>query len=271
MTSKNPSEVVVAGFKRILATILLAVSSCALAALPGEATVWTLKDFYPNFDSADTCALARGAGTTPHDWYAVVEPSLSTCIGATSGTCWRRGANPSRAEGGPGSGNGWDYQTWSSSNQFFYFGYILYGASLIDTLQMDNPESNVVLPGSVNDADPNPLWSTTYYNSGTHRYHDNSGNLLGSTTFGGYAQIEVNKIDDPVYGAPYNALQIEARFGPTVKGPWTILENIVLRQTMTDSDRDNCGGSAHAHNGMYQWSAGSTVLFQSDHGWQYRP
>ena len=99
--------------------------------------VETLKDFYPNFASADTCALARAAGTTPHDWYAVVEPSLSACIGATSGTCWRRGANPSRAEGGPGSGNGWDYQTWSSSNQFFYFGYMLYGA-VIDTLQMDN-------------------------------------------------------------------------------------------------------------------------------------
>lgn len=258
-------------FKRILATILLGVSSCALAALPGEATVWTLKDFYPNFDSADTCALARGAGTPPHDWYAVVEPSLSTCIGATSGTCWRRGANPSRAQGGPGSGNGWDYQTWSSGNQFFYFGYILYGASVIDMLQMDNPESNVVLPESVNDAEPNPLWSTVYHNSGTHRYHDNSGNLLGTTTFGGYTQIEVNKIDDPVYGAPYNALQIEARSGPTAKGPWTLLENIVLRQTMTNSDRDNCDGWAHAHNGMYQWSLGSTVLFQSDHGWQYRP
>ena len=204
-------------FKHILATILLGVSSCALAALPAEATVWMLKDFYPNFDSADTCALARSAGTLPHDWYAVVEPSLSTCIGATSGTCWRRGANPSRAQGGPASGYGWDYQTWSSSNQFFYFGYIIYGVSVIDTLQMDNPESNVVLPESVNDAEPNPLWSTVYHNSGTHRYYDNSGNLLGTTTFGEYAHIEVNKIDDPVSGAPSNALRIEAWSGPTVR------------------------------------------------------
>ena len=54
-------------------------------------------------------------------------------------------------------------------------------------------------------------------------------------------------------------------------GPWTILENIILQQTMTGSDSVNCDGSAHAHNGMYQWSPGSTVLFQSDHGWQYRP
>jgi hypothetical protein len=264
-------EVVIAAFTRILATVLLGVSSCALAALPGEATVWTLKDFYPNFDSADTCALERSAGTATYDWYAVVESSLSTCIGATSGTCWRRGANPSRAQGGPGSGNGWDYQTWSGRNQFFYFGYIIYGASVIETLQMDNPERNVVLPESVNDAGPNPLWSTMYYNSGTHRYYDNSGNLLGSTRFGEYARIEIGKIDDPVYGAPYNALQIEAGSGPTVKGPWTILEKIILRQNMTDSDSDNCDGSPHAQNGMYRWSLGSTFLFQSDHGWQYRP
>ncbi len=254
-------------FTRIVATVLLAASLCASAALPGEATVWILKDFYPNFDSADTCALKRSAGTTPHDWYAVVEPSRSTCIGATSGTCWRRGANPSRAEGGPGSGNGWDYQTWSSSNQFFYFGYILYGASVIDTLQMDNPESNA----SVNDAGSNPLWSTVYYNSGTHRYHDNSGNLLGTTTFGEYARIEIHKIDDPVHGAPHNALQIAAGSGPTASGPWTLGESIILRHTMTNSDTTNCGGPAHAHRGMYEWSLGSTVLFRSDDGWRYHP
>jgi hypothetical protein len=110
-----------------------------------------------------------------------------------------------------------------------------------------------------------------YYNAGTHRYYDNSGNLLGTTTFGEYAHIEISKVDDPVYGAPYHALQIEARSGPTPNGPWTILEHIILRQTMTNSDKDNCDGSPHAHNGMYQWGMGSTVLFQSDQGWQYRP
>ena len=40
---------------------------------------------------------------------------------------------------------------------------------------------------------------------------------------------------------------------------------------MTGSDSVNCDGSAHAHNGVYQWSLESTVLFQSDHSWQYRP
>ena len=50
------------------------------------------------------------------------------------------------------------------------------------------------------------------------------------------------------------------------KGPWTIPESIILRQNMTDSDRDNCDRSARAHNGMYQWNLGGTVLFQSDHG-----
>src|SRR6185369_4895461 len=31
---------------------------------------------------------------------------------------------------------------------------------------------------------------------------------------------------------------------PTVKGPWTILEDVILRQTMTGSDCVNCDGSA---------------------------
>jgi hypothetical protein len=106
------------------------------------------------------------------------------------------------------------------------------------------PGANVILPESVNDAGPNPLWSTVYYHFGTHRSYDNSGNLLGTTTFGEYPRIEIGKIDDAVCGAPYNALQIEARSGPTVKGPWTILEHIILRQTMTGSDSVNCDGSA---------------------------
>jgi len=260
-----------AAFKRITATILLAASLCASAALPAEATVWTLKDFFPNFESADTCALKRTAGTMTHDWYAVVEPLLSTCPGATSGTCWRRGTSPSRAQGGPGSGTGWDYQAWSSGNELFYFGYVLYGASVIETLQMDNPESNVVLPASVSDAGPNPLWSTVYYNSGIYRYYDNAGHLLGTTTFGEYARIEIHKIDDPIHGRPVNALQIVSGAGPTANGPWTLGESIILRQTMTDSDTTNCGGSAHAYRGVYEWSLGSTILFRSDDGWRYQP
>jgi hypothetical protein len=142
---------------------------------------------------------------------------------------------------------------------------------VIDTLQMDNPESNVVLPASVNDAGSNPLWSTVYYNSGTHRYYDNSGNLLGTTTFGEYARIEIHKIDDPIHGPPLIALQIAAGTGPTASGPWTLGERIILRQAMTDSDAANCDGSAHAHRGMYEWSLGSTVLFRSDDGWRYHP
>ncbi len=118
---------------------------------------------------------------------------------------------------------------------------------------------------------PIPLWSTVYYGSGTHRYYDNSWNLLGTTTIAEYTRIEINRIDDPVYGAPYNALQVEARSGPTASGPWTILENMILRHTMADSDLANCGGAVHAYNGMYQWNQGSTVLFRSEHGWQYRP
>jgi hypothetical protein len=136
---------------------------------------------------------------------------------------------------------------------------------------MDNPESNVVLPASVSDAGPNPLWSTVYYNSGIYRYYDNAGNLLGTTTFGEYARIEIHKIDDPIHGRPVNALQIVSGAGPTANGPWTLGESIVLRQTMTDSDTTNCGGSAHAYRGMYEWSLGSTILFRSDDGWRYQP
>jgi hypothetical protein len=128
----------------------------------------------------------------------------------------------------------------------------------------------VVLPASVNDAGSNPLWSTVYYNSGTHRYYDNTGTLLGTTTFGQYARIEIHKIDDPVHGPPFNALQIAAGSGPTASGPWTLGESIILRQTLTNSDPIDCDGS-HAHRGMYQWNLGSTVLFQSYDGWHYHP
>jgi hypothetical protein len=258
-------------FGRSIATVLLVVSLNALAALPGEANVWMLKDFYPNFNAADTCALRRGPGFGPNDWYAVVEPSLSTCVGATSGTCWRRGTNPSRAQGTPRSGHGWDYQTWSSGNQLFYFGYILYGPDVIDTLQMDNPERNVVLPESVNDAGSNPLWETVYYSSGTHRYYDDSGHLLGTKTFAGYSRIEIHKIDDPLHGAPLTALHIAAWSGPTASGPWMLGENILLRRSMSDSDAANCAGSTHAHRGMYEWWLGDRLLFRSYDGWQYHP
>jgi hypothetical protein len=254
-----------------MATVLLAVSSCAATGLPAQAGVWTLKDFFPNFDSASTCALKNdGNGLLAHDWYAVVEP-LSTCHGATSGKCWRRGTNASRIQGSPGSGYGWDYQTWSSSNQFHYFGFVIYWPTYIETLQMDNPESNVVLPESVNDAGSNPLWSTIYYNSGTRRYYDNSGTLLGSSSFGEYAGIVINKIDDPMHEPPSVALQIDAWSGPTANGPWTLGEQIRLRQTLSNSDTTNCAGTSQAFKGMYRWELGHTILFQTVDGWQYDP
>ena len=257
--------------KRIMVTVLLAVSSCAATGLPARAGVWTLKDFFPNFDSASTCALKNdGNGLLTHDWYAVVEP-LSTCHGATSGTCWRRGTNASRIQGSPGSGYGWDYQTWSSRNQFHYFGLVIYWPTYIETLQMDNPESNVVLPESVNDAGSNPLWSTIYYSSGTRRYYDNSGTLLGSSSFGEYAGIVINKIDDPMHGPPSVALQIDAWSGPTANGPWTLGEQIRLRQTLSNSDTTNCAGTSQAFKGMYRWELGHTILFQTVDGWQYGP
>ena len=98
---------------------LLALVAALFVPLPAQATVWALQDYFPNFDAADTCALQRDSGINPGNWYAVAEP-LSTCIGATSGTCWRRGQNPSRAEGGPGSGYGWDYQTWGTNGKAYY-------------------------------------------------------------------------------------------------------------------------------------------------------
>lgn len=259
-------------FKRAIARMLLAISSCASVPSSGEATVWTLKDFFPNFDSAGTCALKNdGTGALAYDWYAVVEP-LSTCAGATSGTCWRRGTNASRIQGSPGSGHGWDYQTWSSSNQLHYFGLIIYWPTHIETLQMDSPESNVVLPASVNDAGNNPLWSTIYYNSGTRRDYDNSGTFVISwSIFHEYAGIVINKIDDPIYGAPSIALQIDSWSGPTASGPWTPGERIRLRQTLLSSDIANCGGTSRAFNGMYNWESGSTILFQTVDGWQYDP
>jgi hypothetical protein len=258
-------------FKQITTTALLAVSLCASAPLPGEATVWTLKDFFPNFESASTCALGNdGTGVLTYDWYAVVEP-LATCNGATSGTCWRRGTNASRIQGSLGSGYGWDYQTWSSKNQLHYFGFIIYRPTYIETLEMDSPESNVVLPASVNDVDSNPLWSNIYYNSGIRRYYDNSGNLLGSSTFGEYAGIVINKVDDPISGAPFVALHIESWSGPTASGPWTLGEQIRLRQTLLNGDAAKCGGTSWAFKGMYEWALGRTILFQTVDGWQYHP
>lgn len=211
-----------------------------------------------------------GSGLLTHNWYAVVEP-LSTCHGATSGTCWRRGTNASRIQGSPGSGYGWDYQTWSDSNQFHYFGLVMYWPSYIETLQVDNPESSVVLPESVNDAGSNPLWSTIYRKSGTRRYYDNSGTLLGSSTFSEYAGIVISKIDDPMHEASSVALQIEAWSGPTANGPWTLGEQIRLRQTLSNSDTANCAGTSHAFKGMYRWELGHTILFQTGDGWQYDP
>ena len=260
-----------AAFERISAAVLLAVSLCASAALPGEATVWTLKDFYPNFDSADTCALTRSAGTMTDDWYAVVDRRSRRALEPRPVHAGGAGLTRVGPRGGRVPALGGTDQVWSSGNELFYFGYIFYGAGVIDTLQMDNPESNVVLPASVSDAGSNPLWSTVYYNSGTHRYYDNSGNLLGTTTFGEYARIEIHKIDDPIDGPPLIALQIAAGSGPTASGPWTLGESIVLRQTMTNSDAANCDGSAHAHRGMYEWRLGSTLLFRSDDGWHYHP
>jgi hypothetical protein len=247
------------------------MSSC-VAALPAEAAVWALKDFFPNFASAGTCGLENdGTGVLTYDWYAVVEP-LSTCIGATSGTCWRRGTNASRIQGSPGSGYGWDYQTWSSNDQFHYFGFIVYAPTHIETLELDNPESNVVLPASVNDAGSNPLWSNIYYHSGIRRYYDLSGNVqIWSSTFGEYAGIVISKVDDPIYGAPSVALQIESWSGPTVSGPWTLGEQIWLRQTLLNSDTANCDGTSNAFKGMYKWKLGSTILFQTRDGWQYDP
>ena len=252
--------------------LALALATALFVPLPAQATVWALQDYFPNFDAADTCALQRDSGINPGHWYAVVEPLLSTCIGATSGTCWRRGQNPSRAEGGPGSGYGWDYQTWSTNGNAYYFGLVIYRANGIEILAMDNPEEHEFMPASVDDSGSNPLWITTYYNSGRVDHYDHSWHLLRSSTFGEYAQIWIDKVDDPVYGAPHVALLISARSGPTATGPWTLGERIWLRNTMADRDTDttNCNGSA-AYRSMYQWTIGDTLLFKSVVGWQYHP
>jgi hypothetical protein len=252
-------------------TAALALVAALFVALPARATVWALQDYFPNFDSADTCALRRGSGINPGNWYAIAEP-LSTCIGATSGTCWRRGQNPSRAQGSPGSGYGWDYQTWSANGKAYYFGLIIYRANEIEVLAMDNPESHEFMPATVDDTSSNPLWATIYYNSGRVDHYDNSWHFLSSSTFAEYAQIVIDKVDDPAYGAPYVALRVSAWSGPTATGPWTLGERVWLRNTMADRDTDttNCDGSA-AYRGMYQWMTGDTLLFRNVDGWQYHP
>jgi hypothetical protein len=206
-------------------TAALALVAALFVAHPAQAMVWALQDYFPNFDSADTCALQRDSGINPGNWYAVAEP-LSTCIGATSGTCWRRGQNPSRAQGDPGSGYGWDYQTWGANGKAYYFGLIIYRANEIEILEMDDPESHEFMPATVDDTSSNPLWVTIYYNSGHVDHYDNSWHFLSSSTFAEYAQIVIDKVDDPVYGAPYVALLVTAWSGPTATGPWTLGERI---------------------------------------------
>jgi len=82
----------------------------------------------------------------------------------------------------------------------------------------------------------------------------------------------IDKVDDPVYGAPYVALVVSAWSGPTATGPWTLGERIWLRNTMAykETDTANCDGSA-AYRGMYQWTIGDTLLFRNVGGWQYHP
>jgi len=190
----------------------------------------------------------------------------------TSGTCWRRGQNPSRAQGHAGSGYGWDYQTWSANGKAYYFGLIIYRANEIEILAMDNPESHEFMPATVDDSGSNPLWVTIYYNSGRVNHYDNSWHFLRSSTFAEYAQIVIDKVDDPVYGAPYVALVVSAWSGPTATGPWTLGERIWLRNRMAykETDTANCDGSA-AYRGMYQWTIGDTLLFRNVGGWQYHP
>ena len=252
-------------------TAALALFAALFVALPAHATVWVLKDYFPNFDSAETCALQRDSGINPGNWYAVIEPSLSTCLGATSGTCWRRGQNPSRAEGIPGSGYGWDYQTWNANGKAYYFGLIIYRANEIEILAMDNPERHEFMPATVDDSGSNPLWVNVYNSSGRVSRYDHSWNVLSSSTFAEYSGIVIGKVDDPLYGAPHVALLVQAWSGPTPTGPWTLGESIWLRNTMADGDAINCGGSQHTHRGMYQWMVGDTLLFKTTDGWQYRP
>lgn len=252
-------------------TAALAVVAGLFVTLPAQAPVWALQDYFPNFASADTCGLQRESGINPGNWYAVAEP-LSTCIGATSGTCWRRGQNPSRAQRSPGSGHGWDYQTWSANGKAYYFGLIIYRANEIVILAMDNPESHEFMPATVDDTSSNPLWVTVYYNSGHISRYDNSWHFLGSSSFAEYAQIVIDTVDDPVYGARYVVLLVSASAGPTATGPWTLGERIWLRNAIVDRDTDttNCDGSA-AYRRMYQWTIGDTLLFKSVDGWQYHP
>ena len=85
-------------------------------------------------------------------------------------------------------------------------------------------------------------------------------------------QIVIDKVDDPVHGAPSVALVVSAWSGHTATGPWTLGERIWLRNTMAykETDTANCGGSA-AYRGMYQWMVGHTLLFKNVDGWQYHP
>jgi hypothetical protein len=137
---------------------------------------------------------------------------------------------------------------------------------------MDNPESHEFMPATVDDSRPNPLWVTIYFNSGHVAHYNNSWRFLSSSTFAEYAQIVIDKVDDPVYGAPYVALLVSAWSGPAATGPWTLGERIWLRNTMVDRDTDttNCDGSA-AYRSMYQWMIGDTLLFRNVGGWQYHP
>lgn len=245
---------------------------------PASATVWTLKDYWPNLTPASQCAIENdGSASQSHDWYVVAEP-LATCTGAPSGSCWRRGINPNRSQGSAYSGHAWDYDLTGTDGQSYYFGYIIYHTDgTIETLQMLNPMTNPYLPASVDDGSANPLADTIYYSGATTTLYTSTWELVSQNTVYGWSRVKVENIADPALGSPYIALRVDSfsgpsGTGPSGTGPWTALESITLSSNLLSSDTSNCGSSAYSYKGLYEWSASGTILIRTyGSGWQYHP